>query len=109
MRPIGIVANSPQDVAAALNDLAGGRGNNGCTVTLTANAATTTVTSPSVRGLAPLDCLHFDPLTANAAAELAAGTMYVLEANRTANQIVITHANNAQTDRKFRLNWFATQ
>jgi hypothetical protein len=106
MRIIGFSGPSPTDTAGALNELAQGRLNNGMTFTLAANSATTTV---SVRGFAPGDWIDWDPLTANAAAAKAAGTMYVLEANRTANQIVITHANNAQTDRKFRLVWFATQ
>jgi hypothetical protein len=106
MRIIGFSGASPTDTAGALNELAQGRLNNGMTVTLTPSVASTTV---AVRGLASKDCLIFDPLTANAAAELYGGTMYVLEANRTANQIVITHANNANADRKFRLVWFATQ
>jgi len=106
MRIIGFSGPSPTDTAGALNELAQGRLNNGMTVTLRTSNTTTTV---AVRGLAPLDCLVFDPLTANAAAELYGGTMYVLEANRTANQIIITHASNANADRKFRLVWFATQ
>ena len=36
-----------------------------------------------------------------AAAELAAGTMYILTANRANDVFVITHANNAQVDRVF--------
>lgn len=67
-------------------------------VTLTANAATTTVIDERISGQT---FIGFDPRTANAAAELAAGTMYVLDANRTNGQIVITHANNAQTDRRY--------
>lgn len=67
-------------------------------ITLTANAATTTL---SRLGLSPQTVVHFDPVTANAAAELAAGTMYVLTANRSNDSFVITHANNAQADRTF--------
>jgi hypothetical protein len=69
-------------------------------VTLTANQASTTVTDPR----ATYDsALVFEPMTANAAAELAAGTMYVTQANRLAGSFVITHANNAQADRIFRM------
>ena len=67
-------------------------------VTLTANVATTTFNR---NGISIQTFIGFDPRTANAATELAAGTMYVLDANRSENAITITHANNAQTDRKF--------
>ena len=69
-------------------------------VTLTANAASTTITDAR---LASTSALLFDALTANAAAELAAGTIYVLAANRTNGSAIITHANNAQADRTFRV------
>lgn len=74
-------------------------------VTLDANAATTTVESTR-EVVSPDSVLRFDALTAHAAEELASGTMYVLEANRLAGSFVITHANNAQTDRTFR--WIAS-
>jgi len=76
------------------------RGGISCTgeVTLTANAATTTLTDDR---LAVGSVLVFDPMTANAATELYGGTMYILEANRNNKSWVITHANNAQTDRTF--------
>lgn len=72
-------------------------------ITLTANAATTTLTDIRISSQS---CIAFMPLTANAAAEVAAGTMYTLEANVGTGSVVITHANNAQTDRKFRLTIF---
>ena len=68
------------------------------TVTLTAGAASTTLTYAN---LSPQSVVTFDPMTANAAAELYGGTMYVLEADRGDGSWVITHANNAQVDRKF--------
>lgn len=68
------------------------------TITLTANAATTTL--PRL-GLSPQSVVHFDPVTATAAAEIYGGTMYVLAANRSNDSWVITHANNAQADRIF--------
>lgn len=46
--------------------------------------------------------VEFDPLTADAVAEKAAGTMYVLEANRQEGQWLITHANGPSANRKFR-------
>ncbi len=67
-------------------------------ITLTANSATTTFTD--IR-LSNQCVVIFDPKTANAAAELHGGTMYVLTANRGDGSWTITHANNAQTDREF--------
>lgn len=70
------------------------------TVTLTENAATTVLND--IR-LSNQSVVTFDPKTANAAAELAAGTLYVLTANRGNASWTITHANNAQTDRTFQI------
>jgi hypothetical protein len=67
-------------------------------LTLTANAATTTFNR---LGVSPQTGIMFDAKSANAAAELAAGTMYVLAANRSNDSFIITHANNAQVDRIF--------
>jgi len=68
-------------------------------ITLTQNVASTTLTDERLTvGSAVL----FDPMTANAATELYGATMYVLTADRTNGSFVITHANNAQTDRTFR-------
>ena len=71
-------------------------------VTLNAGATITVVTDPT---LTPDSVLHFDPLTANAAAELYAGTMYVLPVNRLLGSFMITHLNAGTTDRTFR--WIA--
>jgi|GEM_PF-983154 len=76
------------------------RGKFDCTaeITLTANAATSTLID---HRLSPQSAVIFDPRTANAAAELYGGTMYVLTANRGDGSWTITHANNAQADRTF--------
>jgi hypothetical protein len=76
------------------------RGKLECVVelTLTESAASTVLTDERISNQT---VILFDPLTANAAAELAAGTMYVLAANRLTGQATITHANNAQTDRSY--------
>ena len=75
-------------------------GDGSLTVTLTANVASTTVTDER---LSYYSGFEFDPMTANAATEKAAGTIYVTQANRLNGSCVITHANNAQTDRTFRM------
>jgi hypothetical protein len=71
----------------------------GFPLTLTANVASTVLTDSR---LGTNSFIAFDPVTANAAAELAAGTMYVPTANRRDGNFTVTHANNAQTDRIFR-------
>lgn len=66
-------------------------------VTLTAGAASTTVTDARIGySSAPIAV----PLTANAAAELA--TLYIPSATILNGSFVIQHANNSQTDRDFR-------
>lgn len=67
------------------------------TVTLTANVASTTVTDARAGATT---FIGFMPQTANAAAEVGAGTMYV--ATQGKQTFTITHANNAQADRTFR-------
>ncbi|MBN9497859.1 MAG: hypothetical protein J0H39_13970 [Alphaproteobacteria bacterium] len=44
----------------------------------------------------------FMPMTANAAAEIGAGTLYVEASDMKAGQLTVRHANNSQTDRTFR-------
>ena len=65
-------------------------------VTLAAGAATTVVTDLRVGAFS---FIGFMPTTANAAAEIGAGAMYV--SSRSAEAFTITHANNAQVDRTF--------
>lgn len=71
-----------------------------CVTTITLTASATTTALSDIR-ISPQSILIFDPLTANAAAELAAGTLYVLKADRGDGTATLTHANSAQTDRDF--------
>ena len=82
--------------AYAVRQLAQGRSNAVGTVTLTASAASTVVSFANcASGSVPL----LTPTTANAAAEIGNGTMYV---SAVANgSFTLTHANNVQTDRTF--------
>ena len=84
--------------AAAL--LFQGKTNNVLTFTCTANAASTVMSDPRLTIDSFID---FDPTTANAAVELAAGTIYILTANRNNLLWTVTHANAATTDRTFRV------
>lgn len=100
---VGIVGRDEKDLskfAFAIQQLAEGRSNATGTVTLTANAATTTVTAPTCGAdSSPL----LIPTTAHAAAEFGNGTIYIGTVSN--GSFVITHANNSQTDRIFR--WVA--
>lgn len=64
------------------------------TVTLTANAASTTLTDTR---LTASSCISLMPTTANAAGALA--TTYI--GTRAIGSATITHANNAQVDKTF--------
>ena len=83
-------------VQQTVNEMLKGRGNQTGTLTLTANAASTTLTDNL---LTADSVITFMPTTANAAAEIGAGTMYVSARNN--GSFTIAHANNAQTDRTF--------
>jgi hypothetical protein len=82
-----------------VNGLMQGKSNNYGSVTLTANAASTTVTESAGR-ISSNAVILFMPTTANAA--VANQTMYVSATAPNSNTFTITHANNAQTDRTFR-------
>ena len=92
------VTRALQVIINVVNRINKGKINCTRTFTLTENAATSTLTD---NRLVFDSVVVLDPMTANAAAELAAGTMYALEATRNNESWVFTHANNAQTDRKF--------
>ena len=66
------------------------------TITLTINVASSTLTDLRI---GPNSVIHFMPTTANAAAEIGNGTLYV--SSRGKQTATITHANNAQADRTF--------
>lgn len=89
-----------REIARATNRHNQGKFNAVADLTLTANAASTTLTDPR---LTLGSFIEFDPTTANAATEKAAGTMYVLAANRASGSFTVTHANNVQTDRTFKV------
>lgn len=89
-------------ITDVVNGILLGRTNNYGSVTLTASAASTTVSLAEGR-LSSNSKVYFEPLTASAAAEYHSGNMYVTAANHdVANrQFIITHSNHASTDRDF--------
>jgi hypothetical protein len=81
-----------------VNNIMRGKINATLDVTLTPSAATTTVSDARIGG----GCgIYLMPLSANAAAEIGAGTIWWgAPGNQT---VTLNHASNAQTDRTFRL------
>jgi hypothetical protein len=98
--PFGLPGNSlfERETIRRINELLQGRANVTLEVTLAAGAATTTVRDARISEQA---FVEFMPLTANAATEKGAGTLYV--SAQTAGEMTVTHVNNGQTDRTFRL------
>lgn len=83
-----------------INQLAHGRSEVAGSVTLTVNAATTTVTNAVI----PAGCFpQLTPASANAATEMGNGTIYVSAVAK--GSFTITHANAATTGRTF--HWYA--
>lgn len=85
-----------REVAQIANSLRDGKINSTGTVTLTANAATTTLSDVRIGRTTKV---LLTPTTANAAAAVA--TTYPTYPNANTEAAVINHANNAQTDRTF--------
>ena len=86
---------NPRTIVTAINQIIEGRSNAAGTVTLDPNVASTAV-SDAIFSEDAVPLLF--PQTANAAAELGAGTMYAAVTDGT---LTVTHANNTQTDRTF--------
>jgi hypothetical protein len=95
---VGLQAQWLTGVRDVTNNMLQGKLNVTLDVTLTASSATTTVQDPRIGGSS---AILLCPTTANAAAELGAGTIYVSSIGK--QTATITHANNVQTDRTFRL------
>ena len=94
----------PARIAFAVRQLAEGRSNAVGTFTLAANAPDTTVTAANCGFGSSVVAF---PKTANAAAELGNGTMHIATVSN--GSFVVTHANNAQTDRTFIMSRSADQ
>lgn len=88
-------AQHRREIARSVHKI--GKGALDCTlsVTLDANAASTTVIDSRI---SLQSAILMMPATAHAAAEIAGGAMFFTP---TKGQVVINHANNAETDRTF--------
>lgn len=88
---------TPRQIAEVVNRTLDGGVNSTGSVTLTASSATTTVAD---RRLGATSFFGLMPTTANAAAEIGNGTIYVSAQGK--QTLTLTHANNAQADRTYR-------
>ena len=97
--PPGLPRNArPEQIVDALNQLLRGKLNVTTSFTLAASVGTTTITDARI---GPTSGIDWTPTSAHAAAEIAAGGMYL--SAQTKGSATIAHANNAQTDRTFLL------
>lgn len=91
-----VTGGDARQVAAVVNRLAQGKLNCSGSVTLAAGAASTAVSDPRATAASIVLLM---PTTANAAAEMGNGTLYV--AARAKGAFTLAHVNNAQADRAF--------
>ena len=89
-----------RQIATSVNQMLTGKSNNVLDVTLASSSAYTTITDARI-GIHT--ALIFTPTTANASAEIGAGTIYVVTTSRVNGSVAVTHANNSQTDRTFKV------
>ena len=88
---------SNRDISEVVNNILDGNTNNKGSVTLTASATSTAVTDLRA---GPESVVVLMPTTANASAEVGAGTIYV--SARAKQTFTLTHAYNGQTDRTYK-------
>ena len=84
---------SNRDISEVVNNILDGNTNNKGSVTLTASAVADLRAGPE-------SVVVLMPTTANASAEVGAGTIYV--SARAKQTFTLTHANNGQTDRTYK-------
>ena len=89
-----------RQISQSVNQMLTGKTNNVLDFTATASAASTTITDARI---GVNTALIFTPTSANASAEIGAGTIYVSSASRVNGSVAVTHANNSQTDRTFKV------
>lgn len=92
------ILGTVKDAIKSIQQLSAGRSNAVGSVTLAVSASSTTITDQNcAAGSVPI----LVPTTADAAAELKNGTLYIPKATIQNGSFVVQHANNTQTDRTF--------
>lgn len=89
-------------LAVAINGVIDGRTDNYGSCTLAASTAQTVVTASGLQ-VSEASTIILTPTTANAAAAMGAGTLYV--SAKSDGSFTLAHANNTQTDRTFDYAW----
>lgn len=102
MVPVGLVDHGQWlfMMSHVVNGLMHGRSNNTGFITLKSGSATTTVTLPS-GSIGPSTFVLLCPLTASAATEYGAGSIYLSARDPLNNTFTLTHVNSGTTDRRF--------
>jgi hypothetical protein len=95
-RGLPVNGGSAREISEVVNRMLTGGLNNRGTVTLAAGAGSTAVADPRISGASTI---LLWPTTANAAAELGAGTIYT--SAKAKGGFTLTHANSGLTDRTF--------
>jgi hypothetical protein len=90
---------NPLQIVRGVRDALDGRSNAYGQFTLRDGETTTTVTAPNC---SPDSCISLMPMTATAATAIGAGAVYILAANVTVGQFIVTHNNTADVDRTYR-------
>lgn len=93
----GTEETDPKKIILSLQQLAAGRSNGYGTFTCTTSTTTTVVTDANV---AEASRILIQPTTANAAAEIGNGTIYIGTVAK--GSFTVTHANSATTGRTFK-------
>lgn len=96
MKSLPVTGASERELIEAMKQLTAGRGNYVVTVTLTPGATSTTIANQNFNAAG---MVVLCPMTANAA--LALATTY--PSSIAGGTVTLAHANNAQTDRTFRM------
>jgi hypothetical protein len=95
----GLEETDIKKLILSLQQLAAGRSNAVGSVTLTPNAASTTVVPTQTGMIATGSKVMLTPATASAATELGNGTLYVSAVGK--DTFTLAHANSGVTDRTF--------
>ena len=89
-------------IAAKVNQILRGKTNNVGEVTLTANAATSTI-AVAIGTFGDKTVFIFDPTTSTAATAFGSGAFYVSTRSPDLGTYVITHPNTADANKTFRV------
>jgi hypothetical protein len=94
----GIEDPSVYELVVKIQEIMAGKLNNVGSMTLTANATTTTLIDPNI---GPNSLILFDPLTSNGKVAFNSDLFFVNARGATKGQATVNHASSANTDQTF--------